>query len=137
MTDSQSSQDTGGEAQQEAPPPDSSQDAHTEADFHKLLAQVRTLGNQLLDDLAALAHAQWRLTSHIVVGSARIWGIRLATFVVIAVLALASWILLNVTVWQVVGEYCPVSYAPTLILFLLNFGSALLLFLWQKGLRLQ
>lgn len=137
MADLRSDHHAGGEARQEAPPPGSSQSADTLADLNNLLVEVRTFGTKLLDDLAALAQAQWRLTSHVIGGSARICVIRAATFIVIAVLLLASWFLLNVTVWQVVDEYCPVSYAPTLVLLILNSGTGVILYLWQKGLRLR
>ncbi len=137
MTDSRSDQSPGGEARQEAPSPESHPAAETLADLNRLLSDVRALGNQLLNDAGALAHAQWRLTSYILTGSARIWSIRLAAFLAIAGLALASWIFLNVAAWRATGDLTDLSYAPPLVLFLLNLATGAVLFTWQRGLKLQ
>jgi hypothetical protein len=137
MADSRSGQSSGGEAKQEAPSPESHPAAEAFSDLNQLISDVRALGSQLLNDAAALAVAQWRLTSYVLTGSARIWTIRLAAFVAIAALALASWIFLNVAAWRATGDFTDLSYAPPLVLFLLNLATGAALYVWQRGLKLQ
>jgi len=91
----------------------------------------------LFGDLSDLVRAQWRLTSYVITGSARILALRLGALVAVCGLGLASWAFLNVTLWRATAGMTEASFMPPLVLMALNAIAGVVLFGWQRGLKLK
>lgn len=102
-----------------------------------MLEEARAVGSKLFADLSELVRAQWRLTSYVLAGSARIWVLRFCALLLVGLLALTSWVFLNMTAWRAVVVFTALSFAPPLALLVLNSLTAAILYSWQKNLRLK
>jgi len=121
----------------QSPGPESKGEAGDLAELHRLLEELRTVAARLLTDFSDLARSQWRLTSYVLAGNARIAALRMAAFAILGVLVIAVWVFGNVAVWRAVGELETYAFTEPLALVLLNSILALFIFLWQKGLKLK
>lgn len=117
--------------------PDSPQPESPLEEFSKLLEELRSVFTRLFSTTSELVRAQWRLTTYVLIGSAKLYALRVGICVVVALFALAGWWFLNSALWHAVSSLTPIAFLPPLALFALNSLTAAALYAWQATLRLQ
>lgn len=118
-------------------PRQSTQSQDAIKDLNKLLDDVRVVGKRLYTDVAELALAQWRLTCYVISGSAKLVAIRIAAFLAIAGLGVATWVFANMAIWRAVAGCTTQSFVPPLTIAALHLVAAASIYAWQKTLKLE
>ena len=130
-------QPAGGEPKLNGSSPKGGREPQALDDLNRLIQSVQAAGSRVFAEVADLIRAQWRLTSYVFAGSVRILALRFGALAIVGLLALATWIFVNVTVWQAIGSLTGLSFAPPLALVLLNSIAAGSIYHWQTTLRLK